>query len=84
MWARSHSTAVAVPRVLSCIRSATQHDRRDEDNLEQTDRDEHERVDGVTHDVSPDVSVCEQPKDVSPCCESTLDEPFDVCESRKA
>jgi hypothetical protein len=28
--------------------------------------------------------VCEQPKDVSASCDSTLSEPFDVCEARKA
>jgi hypothetical protein len=82
--ARSHFAAVADARRESCIRSATEQHRREDDDLKQTDRDEHERVDGVTHDESPDVCVCEQPKDVSAFCDSTLSEPFDVCEPRKA
>jgi hypothetical protein len=80
--ARSHFTAVADARRASCICSATQNHRRDDDDLKQTDRDEHERVDGVTHDDSPDVCLSEQLKDVSTSCDSTLSDIFDVCEPR--
>jgi hypothetical protein len=51
------------------MRSAPEEHRGDDHDLKQSNRDEHERVNGVTHDDSPDV-----------CGDSTLSKPFDVCE----
>jgi hypothetical protein len=66
--------------------SDTQEHRREDHDLQQADRDEHERVHGVTHDgfSSKKRNVRLQPEDVSTHCDSTLSAHFDVREPRKA